>query len=71
MDTDKYLDDYDTTQENVAESYEADEIAKLSPVDDYGVDIQLKSSNGVTKWIKLNKNSFDAISELVFTLPTE
>jgi phytoene dehydrogenase-like protein len=44
-------------------NYYKDEMARILPVDQYGVLIQIKTTVGHTKWLALNPSSFQSLQE--------
>ncbi len=63
----KYEKKYDVSEErkDLKENYYAKELSKLLPIDEYGVRIQLSSSNGQTKWIALNRESIKELNDFL------
>ncbi len=45
-------------------SYYRDEIKSILPEDEYGVQVQMSSTKGKTKWMNINKDFFKALESL-------
>jgi len=50
--------------DKISETYYKDQMDLLLPIDKYGIQFKMMSTNGKTKWLNLNKKSLKTLTNM-------